>query len=603
MRVLSIKIKNFLSVGKVSYKLKDQGLVLVKGENLDATSFHSNGAGKSNIFTDALVWCLFGITSRGLRADSVLSTKSKNNCSVKLQLRKDKKLVKIIRYRNHSKHGNGLSLHVAGEDVTQSRVSDTEKVLSDLIGIDRETFLYTTVLGQGLSYKFSDLTDAGRKGILEKISHVEEFEAARQLSMEKLSKKRDFLSELMGRFKSSKDSCADLEESLNSSLKLLEKEEEEKSGKREGLGLSIHNVVGEIKEIKEGVGSLKLELAELDFRINERTPPVKELEVSRKKARKNLNQAKGIKILKESEIKEVESLEPGSCPTCGSKVDGKHIEDLLERKKNELSLIKVDLKEVKKVFREVADSYEDAARTLSETFERKDKVERKIEEYENFSLRPLREHKKELERSIRDLDTESGLAKAVRGSERLIKKEKERLLELTRSIAGAKNEVNSLDFWVKGFGDIRSIALDGTLAFLNERLEHYCKTLTDGEIKVELSRNERGKIDLGISTPGESYASASGGEKDRIDISLAFALHDLATQSTGFNTNFLILDEIANFMDDAGIDRLMSLVAEKLDRVESVFVISRNPAFFGHCDRVFQVIKEGQVSRLETEAS
>ena len=63
--------------------------------------------------------------------------------------------------------------------------------------------------------------------------------------------------------------------------------------------------------------------------------------------------------------------------------------------------------------------------------------------------------------------------------------------------------------------------------------------------------------------------------------------------------NVLVLDEVAVFVDDAGIERLMRLVAEKLDRVETCFLVSQNPEFKGFADTTWTVVKEEGVSRLE----
>ncbi|NIR17999.1 MAG: AAA family ATPase, partial [Desulfobacterales bacterium] len=101
MKFRFLKAENFLSLGDVKLKLANRGVVLIMGENRDASGASSNGAGKSAIW-DAMVWGLFGKTLRGITGDDVVNLKAKKNCKVRLSLKDDAgQDVKIIRYRKH----------------------------------------------------------------------------------------------------------------------------------------------------------------------------------------------------------------------------------------------------------------------------------------------------------------------------------------------------------------------------------------------------------------------------------------------------------------------------------------------------------------------
>ena len=72
MRIETVKIENFLGISEAELSLDNRGLLLIQGENRDDPSAKSNGAGKSTI-PDAISWCLFGKTARGVSSDDVIN--------------------------------------------------------------------------------------------------------------------------------------------------------------------------------------------------------------------------------------------------------------------------------------------------------------------------------------------------------------------------------------------------------------------------------------------------------------------------------------------------------------------------------------------------
>ena len=81
-----IKIANFRSYkGTHEFEFPTvPGIYFFTGENL-VDDIGANGAGKST-FLDAIVWCLYGATSRGLKASDVLTDWETAGCVVELDL-------------------------------------------------------------------------------------------------------------------------------------------------------------------------------------------------------------------------------------------------------------------------------------------------------------------------------------------------------------------------------------------------------------------------------------------------------------------------------------------------------------------------------------
>jgi len=109
MKFLSAHIENFLTVAAGSVKLADRGLNLIQGVNNDDDSASSNGAGKSSI-VDAICWCLYGVTARGVKGDAVVNLKAKKNTAVIVMLENGATTYKVERYRKHATGKNSLRL-------------------------------------------------------------------------------------------------------------------------------------------------------------------------------------------------------------------------------------------------------------------------------------------------------------------------------------------------------------------------------------------------------------------------------------------------------------------------------------------------------------
>jgi len=173
-------IQNFMSIGTVDIDLCNQGLVLISGDNQDIQSANSNAAGKSSLF-EALLWCYLGETYRGVNADKVArivkgtEKVAPGGCAVVHEVERDGVTYRISRFRKHKKHKNGVFFEkIAPEqqDLTQSKVPQTNEMILRTLGIHPEILQQTTMIGQGMPWKFTDLTDADRKRVMVEMLHL-----------------------------------------------------------------------------------------------------------------------------------------------------------------------------------------------------------------------------------------------------------------------------------------------------------------------------------------------------------------------------------------------------------------------------------------------
>src|ERR1700693_674936 len=133
LKLHRLKLNNFRSYrGTHTFQFPTaNGLYFLTGKN--KTSLGSNGAGKST-FLDAITWVLYGRTTRGLKANEII-TWGENNCQAELDLTVAKARLTVKR----TQKPNGLYLD--NKPVDQA---DLEKHLR----LNLESFLCTVIKPQ-----------------------------------------------------------------------------------------------------------------------------------------------------------------------------------------------------------------------------------------------------------------------------------------------------------------------------------------------------------------------------------------------------------------------------------------------------------------------
>jgi DNA repair exonuclease SbcCD ATPase subunit len=138
---------------------------------------------------------------------------------------------------------------------------------------------------------------------------------------------------------------------------------------------------------------------------------------------------------------------------------------------------------------------------------------------------------------------------------------------------------------VFGPAGVRAHILDNVTPFLNSKTGHYLSLLSDGNITATWSTlsttakgelRERFVIEVAKATGGKSFGLLSGGEKRKVRLACALALQDLVATRASKPFRLFVADEIDDALDDAGLERLMSVLDEKAKERGTVLVISHN---------------------------
>jgi DNA repair exonuclease SbcCD ATPase subunit len=605
LKLKSVTVKNFLSIREATIELSGQGLVLVKGQNLDSPAFDSNGAGKSTTF-EAVVYSLFEKTVKGLSANDIINEEVGNNTSVILDFDgSDGKEYRIARYRKHKEHKNNTRIFQEGKNITPKSSKDCNKLIEEIIGMDFITFTNSIFFGQGLIKKFALATDSEKKGILEKMMQMDVWSKCLEIAKSKRDKADKQLVSLENKVQSSKNLLSEIEDTIDS-LKNAEKEEEVRT-KEEIAELK--------KELKEAQKRYKKELAELatDYEeakeeyvkfASDSTDNVDKLEAFEKlkdKINKSLHKfddiedaiserkadikmkerecksiAKSIEKLKE-ELEDIRSGVGTNCPVCKQEIKKSSI-------KESMLHVAMKIKEEDERFdkiNEEAEELQGEVKTLQKALKKKEPLEEQKETVmgEIFQLKSFikTEEKAEekakrnvdrLEKAIEDLGEQREIKrikkditrKEEQGAQKyqqLIEQKEAQKAELISGMDSSQNEisklrerVDKLKFAVVAYGNggIKSHLLDAVTPFLNERTNYYLGKLAGNTIEVILSTQttlasgeKREKFDIEIRNSVGGNTYEANSTGERGRIDLAISLALQDLVMSRSNSKFNIL--------------------------------------------------------------
>ena len=153
-----------------------------------------------------------------------------------------------------------------------------------------------------------------------------------------------------------------------------------------------------------------------------------------------------------------------------------------------------------------------------------------------------------------------------------------------------------MKFWDKAFSEqgVIKYIIRNVLDYFNTRSNYYLSYLCDNHYIITFDEELNEKITAaGTQT---QYISLSGGEKRRVNLAVLMALKDLFILNSSFDSNILFLDEIAENLDEKGVDSLYSLLQE-IKKSKDIFVITHNKYLKSNLDSV------GRISIIKSKGS
>jgi DNA repair exonuclease SbcCD ATPase subunit len=183
--------------------------------------------------------------------------------------------------------------------------------------------------------------------------------------------------------------------------------------------------------------------------------------------------------------------------------------------------------------------------------------------------------------------------------ESLIESYKEKIQLRLEVKAENKLDYEIMRFWEKAFSQqgIIKFIINNILDYLNNRVNYYTSFLTNSKYTLYFDKELNEKVITNDQVI--QYISLSGGEKRKINLAVMMALKDLLLLTDKDQSNILFLDEIAENLDEEGINGLYSLLQEiKKDKL--IFIITHNKYLktLLHSAPRLSIIKSKGVSKI-----
>lgn len=578
----SLVIENFMPFRKaVELPLDDQGLVFIRGENKISQSLNANGVGKTSIL-DALTWALYGVTTKGLKADAVrcrfAGARSRTTVELKFSPDSGARVWTLTRCRPHR-----LTL-TDGKELWTGE--EAQAVLSTVFPVGLRTFLNSVIFGQGAFERFALADTAEKMRMLDEIYGLD-FSKARKAAAEKQAAFDKEFSALRNKIEVAKEKLELERESAKTVEESLRMWEQRQREQLEAAKEDLEKTTARLEDVRQEIAAARKETKRLEQlaalqnvqqrlldglreaenygkrEVQEASRRVKEAEDRLERARNRL----------------AELAKKGICPTCRQVVVGSHLEkaykkelsqyeDEVKQARQELeSVSKKAARDVKKLKTEFTRSVKEAGKDLTDEI-----LDIPDCSYLEYQLSELMEKKSKLEQRIKELSKVSPDSEVTKLRQTLARK-RENARNLEVEIKGLTNQANKLEksmslcaYWKEAFGDrgIRSFLFESVADYLNARIAHHLGYLAPGEVKVWLTptvpkksggESIRVTVNVEWAWGASSYNAESNGQDRRVDLAIFLALQDLALSSVTTSVAFRCFDQPEDGLDSQGLAR------------------------------------------------
>lgn len=607
-----IKLKNFRSYKEAELNLRDRGFCLISAENHCKTdNAGSNGSGKSSI-VEAICFALTGETTNEVSKGLVNNQAGKDeDAYVELELNKDRDNYIIKRILAPK---SDMRITKNGQDISGKGIRESQAILEkELPDVDHDLIASTIVLGQSMPYKFSSFAPSGRKELLERLTKsdfmIEDMKKRVAERLDELNKKlrenEDSLLLNNSKLSQVKNELRQLEYTRDNSVSIDYNAEIARDEKfLNETTATINKTEKENTKLQIDIDSVNKKLAELnnerlrvrEEELNSYNKSINEYIVKASEIKSNINSLNR-EIVQLKNIRDI-------CPTCGQKIPGVHKHDT-SKQEAEVKTLQEGLKTVQGKSAEINKKHDDYIIQIDSSF--KDDINKLNSELEtltdnqsknNRELRESYSRKSTLEAEISKFKYEqSAEQKNWNSLIKDIEEHKKAITQLENLIRLAEDGkvtyesrlevVKKMDILIKR--DFRGYLLINIIEYLNKKAKEYCNIVFGNElVNLELSGNN-----LEITYAGKTFDNLSGGEKQRVDIMLQFALRDLMNKYFNVDSNIIVLDEITDYLDKQACQAVIKLITEKLNDTESVFIISHHMSELGlPIDSEVHVVKD-----------
>jgi len=617
----TLELHNFLSFGDATIDLQNKGYCLISGKNNNPSDRAlSNGSGKSTIIS-GIAYCLTGQTIQGVKSniENIFTT---GGCYVKLNFDVDLNNYIIVRYKNHEKFKTDLKIYKNGEDISGKGIRESENILAqELPELTLQLLSSVVLLGQGLPSSFTKNTPSGRKELLEQLTGsdfmIEDVKIRINARLDELNNNKRELEDLILSDTTKKNIFVDNLNKLNGDLMAFSEKDYTTiiSTLKSEISTNFNTILvydDRLVEIDDRTSILTEQLTTINNQsTNELNSVYAKYKPLLEEVRNKLSDTETDLRVKQQELNNIRNIKE-FCPTCKQKIVGVVKPDTsgLETDINNLITIKNTLNEdlnylnnQQKLevegstnrFREYITKLNNELNDLK--LEKNDiskdySIITKTLKQKEDELNEVQKQKENQDTYIANLNNQiSQYNDDIAIIENNLLYNKEELDNLQQHI----DIVTKMSTLVKR--DFRGYLLLNIIEYVERKSKEYCDYIfNSNDLEIKLDGNN---IDILFS--GKDFESLSGGEKQKIDVIIQFAIRDMMSKYLDFKANILFLDEITDNLDSIGCDGLINLISNTLNDLESIFIISHHKDEIQlPCDTEIVVVKNSNgISEIE----
>lgn len=588
IRFDKIIIEGFTSmVYPIEFVLNQPGLNQLKGKV---------GAGKTTV-PSALVWVLFGSTLKDksqVQTWKEIQPEGFKGTKVEVQFNHygtDIKIIRCLKYKgkinidNKKTKGNSdIYIFIDGKyktDYPTKGKRGKQSFIDNLLGYSFDLFKNSIIFGQKMK-RIIEESGPDKKKIFEEAFDLEFIQQAKEEAENKLDKYRKVRIELGTKLASKNDKYSMLKDSLEDAL---ENEKKFKSVKKERLS----NLKDELKDVKNDIDLISIR----SFNEEKYQAQVTKVDKLHKEYTNVEEQHEDIEYLKNEIDKDKAKLtiqkgklktKPKLCPSCNQPLSDKGYKSLKDTIKSNIKDLESNIKRYK------------ANLKITKTPPPLKQIEKKLD-IEKDKLKDLEHSKKLITKDnerlklLKDrLKTKQKTYDKIK-SEKLVKKSpriKTKLDKLESEVSKLENKINKLDNTLSLYNwvlkdplsndGLKVYIFDSLLAQVNDKLLAYGKSLGFTiEFGIDLSKKRKDFYQMimkdDIIIP---YEDLSGGQKQLVDTSVAFAIHDVITEIRPIN--ILFIDEPFESLGINEIEIIEEIVENKA-KDKCLFVITHQAGF------------------------
>ena len=590
-------LHNFGSYGHAEVDLENKGICLVSGRNnYKKDNALSNGSGKSFLWS-GICYALTGETISGLKSNLKNINAEEDAASyVTVEFLSDADSYTITR---HIAPKSDLKISKNDVDISGKGLRESEKKLGEVLpDLTKDLIASTIIIGQGMPNKFSSFSPSGRKDLLEKLTKSDFMvEDIRQRVTTRLT-------DLQRQVRDCEDNLLihrTQNKTIENTLKVKEAELEKAvqpdfTALLDGLSKSI----AEAKQQYE-VASVAVMEKEKDY-ADANTELLKLLETSNaeaaeeKEAYETAFRAKVTeRAQKEAEAKTltrtIAELKAviDTCPTCGQKLPGAVKPDttaqeaVLAQLTAEIETINKKVSEINVKHHDyqlqIKTKYEATISGLKLQLSRLDTEKGNLQREAQALATRCAEYTEKYNKIIYDRENWDKYYARLQAEIAGLQEEQSKINSLILLLEANKQDIAEHLAVVKKMEtltkrDFRGYLLENIIKYIDQVAKDYCDIVfKTRDLEVYLDGNA-----LDISYCGKMFDNLSGGEKQRVDLILQFAIRNMLNAYLNTSSNILVLDEITDFLDKQSCKAIMTLIEKELATIESVFVVSHHAA-------------------------